>query len=116
MPPASVLSSQCPSRTLLEHVTSKWGVLIIHALSQSPARWSGLRRAIEGVSEKMLAQTLKTLEADGFIERHDHGTIPPHVEYSLTNAGQDLAGHLLPLLRWIEAHTDAQLIDAAPAT
>lgn len=106
IPAASVLSANCPSRTILEHVTSKWGVLVILMLAQGPVRWSGLRRGIEGVSEKMLAQTLKVLEADRFVMRHDHGTIPPRVEYSLTPSGTDLAGHLAPLLDWIQDHVD----------
>lgn len=105
---ASVLSANCPSRTLLEHVTSKWGVLVILALAQDSARWSELRRTIEGVSEKMLAQTLKVLESDGFVARLDHGTIPPRVEYSLTGAGEELAGHLLPLLSLIEEHVSTR--------
>lgn len=72
--PASVLVSQsgCPSRTVLDHVTSKWGVLILVALAQGPQRWSELRRRAEGISEKMLAQTLKTLKRDGFLHRDAH--------------------------------------------
>ena len=103
---APVLHADCPSRTLLEHVTSKWGFLVVFVLAQGPARWSGLRRAIEGVSEKMLAQTLRILEDDGFVARLDHGTIPPHVEYSLTPSGEELAGHLVPLLGWMQQHAE----------
>jgi DNA-binding HxlR family transcriptional regulator len=64
-----IFPAGCPSRTVLDHVTSKWGVLILVALSEGPQRWSELRRRAEGISEKMLAQTLKTLEADGLVHR-----------------------------------------------
>jgi hypothetical protein len=64
-----IFTAGCPSRTVLDHVSSKWGVLILVALSKGPHRWSELRRRAEGISEKMLAQTLKTLEGDGFVRR-----------------------------------------------
>jgi DNA-binding HxlR family transcriptional regulator len=86
---------------VLEHVTSKWGVLVLVALSGRTLRWSELRRSVEGVSEKMLAQTLQTLERDGFVLRDAHPVIPPHVDYSLTPMGGELVQHLLPLLEWI---------------
>ena len=96
-----VLPANCPSRTVLDHVTSKWGVLVMIALSQEDLRWGELRRTIEGISEKMLASTLRTLEADGFVRRDAHATIPPRVDYSLTSRGHELADHLLPLMGWI---------------
>jgi DNA-binding HxlR family transcriptional regulator len=99
--PGGRFPAQCPSRTVLEHVTSKWGVLVLVALSGRTLRWSELRRSVEGVSEKMLAQTLQTLERDGFVLRDAHPVIPPHVEYSLTPMGGELVQHLLPLLEWI---------------
>ena len=104
---ASVFAANCPSRLVLDHVTSKWGVLILVALSGETLRWGELRRSIEGISEKMLAQTLRTLEADGFVLRDARPTVPPHVEYSLTELGQDLSAQLLPLVRWVGAHADA---------
>ena len=67
--PDGVFPSACPSRTVLNHVTSTWGVLVLAALTDGSLRWSELRRAVEGVSEKMLAQTLRTLEQDGFVHR-----------------------------------------------
>ena len=67
--PGGVFPSACPSRTVLNHVTSTWGVLVLAALTDGSLRWSELRRAVEGVSEKMLAQTLRTLEQDGFVHR-----------------------------------------------
>ena len=95
-----VLPENCPSRTLLSHVTSKWGVLTLVALADGTRRWSELRRAVEGVSEKMLAQTLRTLERDGLVRRTSHGTVPPRVDYSLTDAGQELVELLFPLVAW----------------
>jgi DNA-binding HxlR family transcriptional regulator len=96
----------CPSRRVLDHVTSKWGVLVIVALAESPMRWGALRRRIEGVSEKMLAQTLRTLEADGFVLREAQPTIPPRVDYSLTPLGRSLADRLIPLVTWVGNNAD----------
>jgi len=101
-----VLPSACPTRIVLNHVTSTWGVLVLVALSQSDLRWGELRRTVQGISEKMLAQTLKTLEADGFVLRTAQPTIPPRVDYSLTARGHDLTAHLLPLMSWIADHAD----------
>ncbi|WP_067432068.1 winged helix-turn-helix transcriptional regulator [Nocardioides jensenii] len=101
-----VFPAQCPSRTLLDHVTSKWGVLVLLALGSETMRWSELRRCIEGISEKMLAQTLKTLEADGLVRRVAQPVVPPHVEYNLTEAGREVHGHLLPLMRWVGTNAD----------
>jgi DNA-binding HxlR family transcriptional regulator len=101
-----VLPAACPSRVVLDHVTSKWGTLILIALSSDDLRWGELRRVVEGVSEKMLAQTLRTLEADGLVHREAQPTIPPRVDYSLTPLGHDLAEHLLPLMGWIAEHAD----------
>lgn len=99
-----IFPAGCPSRTVLDHVTSKWGVLILVALSEGPHRWSDLRRRAEGISEKMLAQTLKTLENDGFVQRDAQPTIPPRVDYSLTERGTELAALMLPLVAWIAEH------------
>jgi len=91
---------------VLDHVTSKWGVLVLVALSDGPQRWSELRRRAQGISEKMLAQTLKTLEADGFVHREAQPVIPPRVDYSLTDRGQDLAALLVPLVDWVTEHAE----------
>ncbi|POH69578.1 transcriptional regulator [Cryobacterium sp. TMN-39-2] len=101
MPAANVFAAGCASRVVLDHVTSKWGVLVIVALTETSLRWGELRRGIEGISEKMLAQTLRTLEADGLVHRDAQPTIPPRVDYSLTDRGHELAAHLLPLVRWV---------------
>lgn len=102
-----IFPAGCPSRTVLDHVTSKWGVLLLVALSEGPQRWSELRRRAEGISEKMLAQTLKTLEADGFVRRDAQPVIPPRVDYSLTGRGHELAALLLPLVAWVAEHAEA---------
>ncbi|MDP9694050.1 UNVERIFIED_ORG: DNA-binding HxlR family transcriptional regulator [Arthrobacter globiformis] len=102
-----IFPAGCPSRTVLDHVTSKWGVLLLVALSEGPQRWSELRRRAEGISEKMLAQTLKTLEADGFVRRDAQPIIPPRVDYSLTARGDELAALLLPLVAWVAEHAEA---------
>lgn len=102
--PDGIFPAGCPSRIVLDHVTSKWGVLILMALSEGPQRWSELRRRAEGISEKMLAQTLKTLEGDGFIRRDAQPIIPPRVDYSLSDRGQELAALMLPLVAWIAEH------------
>ncbi|WP_350000980.1 helix-turn-helix domain-containing protein [Pseudarthrobacter sp. WHRI 8279] len=95
-----VFPAGCPSRTVLDHVTSKWGVLILLALSEGEQRWSDLRRRAEGISEKMLAQTLKTLERDGLVRRDAQAVIPPRVDYSLTERGYGLSALLVPLVAW----------------
>ena len=102
-----VLPANCPTRAVLDHVTSKWGVLVIIALSQESLRWGELRRTIEGISEKMLASTLRTLEADGFVLREAQPTIPPRVDYSLTALGRELADRMLPLMDWIAGNAAA---------
>ncbi len=99
-----VMVAACPSRRVLNHVTSRWGVLVLIALRQRAMRFSVLRRHIGGVSERMLAQTLQTLEADGFVKRRPYGVIPPHVEYSLSPLGEEVAGKVHELTNWIEAN------------
>lgn len=102
----NVMAAECPSRRILSHVTSRWGVLILIALRETPLRFSALRRRIGGVSERMLAQTLQTLEADGFILREVRDVVPPHVSYSLTPLGREVCGHVAALAGWIEVNLD----------
>ncbi|SFS30588.1 winged helix-turn-helix transcriptional regulator [Saccharopolyspora flava] len=99
-----VNAANCPSRSVLEHITSRWGVLVLAALLEDGRRFSELRRLIGGVSEKMLAQTLQTLERDGFVHREAHPVIPPRVDYSLTELGEQAARLVAGLARWSEAH------------
>ncbi len=97
-----VFSTACPSREILNHVTSRWGVLVLVALMEGTHRFSELRRKIDGVSEKMLAQTLQQLEQDGFIDRVAYPVVPPHVEYSLTPLGMQIGSQVDSLVDWIE--------------
>lgn len=86
---------------------SRWGVLILSELSEGTRRWGELRRGVEGISEKMLATTLRTLTADGIVARESFPTVPPHVEYRLTSRGRELMERMLPLLSWIADNADA---------
>lgn len=97
-----LFASPCPSREILKHVCSRWGVLILMALRGGTHRFSELRRKMEGVSEKMLAQSLKALTADGFILRVSYPVVPPFVEYSLTPLGEEVAERVTGLADWIE--------------
>lgn len=97
-----VLTKECPSREILKHVTSQWGVLVLVALMEGTHRFSELRRKIGGVSEKMLAQTLQQLEKDGFITRVSFPVVPPHVEYSLTPLGNGIGRQVEAMADWIE--------------
>lgn len=99
--PGDAFDKNCPARAVLDHVTSKWAVLVLVALSRNELRFSALRREVGGVSEKMLAQTLRTLESDGFVDRAVAATAPPQVTYSLTELGRGLTEHLAGLIGWI---------------
>ncbi|GDX07432.1 winged helix-turn-helix transcriptional regulator [Buttiauxella sp. A111] len=100
----NLFAEQCPSRDVLKHVTSRWGVLILVALQGGTHRFSDLRRKMGGVSEKMLAQTLQWLEADGFVNRKSYPVVPPHVEYSLTPMGYEVSEKVAELADWIEGN------------
>jgi len=100
----NVFAELCPSREVLQHVTSRWGVLVLVALLGGTHRFSDLRRKIGGVSEKMLAQTLQWLERDGFVLRVAYPVVPPHVEYSLTPLGREVAQRVQALADWIESN------------
>lgn len=111
----NLFAEACPSREVLKHVTSRWGVLLLVALMAGTHRFSDLRRKIGGVSEKMLAQTLQWLEADGFVLRVSYPVVPPHVEYSLTPLGQEVALRVRDLADWIEVKLP-EILDARPQT
>jgi DNA-binding HxlR family transcriptional regulator len=98
----NLLAADCPSREVLKHVTSRWGVLVLMALEGRTRRFSELRRMIGGVSERMLAQTLQWLEGDGLIDRVAYPVVPPHVEYSLSPLGVEAAARVRALADWIE--------------
>jgi DNA-binding HxlR family transcriptional regulator len=99
-----LFSVECPSREILKHVTSRWGVLILVALMEGTHRFSDLRRKVGGVSEKMLAQTLQYLEKDGFVNRVSLPVVPPHVEYTLTPLGEQVGQQVGSLADWIETN------------
>ncbi|MFF3028979.1 winged helix-turn-helix transcriptional regulator [Microbacterium sp. NPDC057944] len=99
----------CSTRVVLDHVMSKWGVLVLSCLSDGTRRWGELRREVGGISEKMLASTLRTLAEDGIVHRESLPAVPPHVEYSLTPLGRDLMERMLPLVAWVAEHSDGML-------
>jgi DNA-binding HxlR family transcriptional regulator len=109
-----VFAKACVSRAAMEHITGRWGVLVLGGLHDGPMRFNALRRRVDGVSEKMLSQTLQALERDGFVVREVHSTIPPRVEYSLTALGAATAGRLLDLIGHLEGNM-AQVLAARAA-
>ncbi len=100
---ADVFSRHCPSREALENVGSKWGTLALLALTEGNYRFNALRRRVDGVSEKMLSQSLQALERDGLVTRDVVTTIPPRVEYSLTALGSQVAAQLKALIDVLES-------------
>jgi DNA-binding HxlR family transcriptional regulator len=99
-----VMNENCPSRLVLNHVTSRWGVLILIALQGGTLRFSALRRRIGGVSERMLAQSLRLLEEDGMVRRTAHPVVPPHVDYDLTPLGLEVAARVKALADCLEGN------------
>jgi DNA-binding HxlR family transcriptional regulator len=94
----------CPSRRILQLIGGKWSMLLLCTLRSGPVRTGALRRAIGGISQKMLTQTLRELERHGLIERVCYDEIPPRVEYKLTRLGRSLSELILDIERWLEAH------------
>ncbi|MFJ9111876.1 winged helix-turn-helix transcriptional regulator [Streptomyces sp. NPDC102283] len=101
-----VFSRQCPSRSTLEHATGRWGSLTLGALYEGSLRFNELRRRVDGVSEKMLAQTLHALERDGLVLREAQPVNPPRVDYELTPLGREVTEKLLGLIRFVEGRMD----------
>ena len=97
-----LFTGKCKAREVLSHVTSLWGMLCLIALLDGTLRYSELRRKVNGISEKMLSQTLQRLEGDGLVRRTSYPVIPPHVEYDLTAFGKDAATHVATLADWLE--------------
>jgi len=110
-PPPDVFSSSCPTRRLLDRVADKWTVLVLTTLDRQPMRFNALRRRIEGVSQKMLSQTLRQLERDGLVTRTVTPTLPVSVTYALTPLGGTLVQALQAMIDWAEDHM-AQVADA----
>ncbi len=101
-----VFARNCTSRPVLQNVASRWGILALAALREGPYRFNALRRRVDGVSERMLSQTLQTLERDGLVHREAHHTIPPHVEYTLTPLGARVAEKIHDLIVILEGNMD----------
>jgi DNA-binding HxlR family transcriptional regulator len=104
--PYNVFAKACPSRGTLEHVTGRWGGLTLGALYEGSLRFNELRRRVDGVSEKMLSQTLHALERDGLVHREAQPTNPPRVDYELTPLGRGVAERLLTLIHFVEGQMD----------
>ncbi|MFE2550516.1 winged helix-turn-helix transcriptional regulator [Streptomyces sp. NPDC059355] len=100
--PFDAFARACPSRGTLEHVTGRWGSLTVGALRDGSCRFNELRRKVDGVSEKMLSQTLQALERDGIVNREAQPTNPPRVDYELTPLGVEIADRLLALIHFLE--------------
>ncbi len=101
--------ADCPSRDLLDLIGDRWSLLIMLVIGQGLHRNGEIRRRVGGISQKMLTQTLRALEANGLVARHDFATVPPHVEYRLTPLGVSLGHAVGPMFQWIEASYPAVL-------
>src|SRR5258708_33290176 len=101
-----VYTADCPTRRILDRIGDKWTALIIGLLVDGPMRFSALQRSIGGISQKMLAQTLRTLERDGLVTRTLYPEVPPRVEYTLTPLGATLCTPLRAIRDWTEEHID----------
>ena len=101
-----VLNQNCESRQALELIADKWTALVVYALVDGTRRHGELRRIVDGISQKMLTQTLRRMEADGLVEREVLDRVPPHVEYSLTPLGRTLERPLVAICEWAMEHLD----------
>ncbi|QYN38970.1 helix-turn-helix transcriptional regulator [Pseudonocardia sp. DSM 110487] len=113
-PDWNVLVSTCPSRTSLARIANKWTAMVVVVLGRGTLRFGDLRTAVEGISGKVLTETLRDLERDGLVARHVYAEMPPRVEYELTTLGRTLHTPLLALSRWAEEHI-AEVLEARDA-
>lgn len=104
---ANVYSASCPTRQILDLIADKWATLVIGLLAQRTKRFAELQRQIEGISQKMLTQTLRGLERDGLVRRTVYAEVPPRVEYTLTPLGETLCEPIMALIQWSEANIEA---------
>lgn len=109
-----VLAEDCPSRAILNHLTSRWGILVLVVLQSGTKRFSEVRRETEGVSERTLSKTLKQLESDGMLIRKSFDTVPPHVEYTLTDWGKQASDKVADLVEWLEVNLSNILASQNP--
>jgi len=107
----NVYNGHCPTRMVLDRIADKWTVLIIGRLADGTKRFSELRKAIDGISQKMLTGTLRGLERDGIVSRRLYASVPPRVEYSLTELGQSLVSMVSSVRTWAETHIE-QVLEA----
>lgn len=105
----NVLKSTCPSRTSLARIANKWTAMIVIVVTDGPLRFRDIQAQVEGISGKVLADTLRQLVRDGILERTAYAEIPPRVEYQLTELGETLSAPLATLRAWAETHVDAVL-------
>lgn len=106
----NVFNAKCPTRQVLDRIADKWTVLIVCALTTETKRFTQLRREIDGISQKMLTQTLRSLERDGLVKRTVYPTIPPKVEYQLTVLGRTLVALVKDIQIWSESHIEKVLL------
>src|ERR1700693_4660377 len=111
--PGGIYDRSCPARLIIDHLADKWAVLIVSRLAIGTLRFAELRRAVDGISQKMLTSTLRDLERDGLVKRKLYASVPPKVEYSLTPLGGSLVNKVEELCGWAEANVDQVL--KAPA-
>jgi len=110
-----VFHAKCPAVQVLDHITSRWGIWVLLALRDEELRFFELRERIDGVSEKMLSQTLKNLVGDGLIWRRVEPTVPPQVTYGPTELGRGTAGHLSTMFDWIRGNAETVMEARAKA-
>ena len=101
-----VMAAGCPTRQVIGRIGDKWSLLVLYALATGTKRFSQLRLEVEGISQKMLTQTLRGLERDGLVHRHAYPTIPPKVEYQLTPLGNSLEDAIATVRQWAYTHMD----------
>lgn len=108
--PANPYDMNCPSRDLLDLIGDKWSILIVCCLQQGPVRTGALMRQVGGISQKMLTQTLRELETNGFVERISYPEVPPRVEYRLTELGISFSELARTMEQWVIAHYEQILL------
>jgi len=106
IPPWDVFNNLCPTRQVLDRIADKWTVLVIRRLADGTLRFSQLRRAVGGISQKALTSTLRGLERDGIVSRRLYASVPPRVEYSLTDLGRSLIKLVAGICTWAEVHIE----------
>ncbi|MEJ4099554.1 helix-turn-helix domain-containing protein [Corynebacterium mastitidis] len=106
-PQPDILNKNCPSRTVLRHLTDRWTPMIVTVLSPgAPVRFKDIRGAVQGISPKVLTETLRSMERDGLVHRKVTASIPPRVDYCLTDLGSTIVAPLAALREWAESHAD----------